>query len=91
MQTSALDTYTEQELMRNINNNLLDRRRTSVFVAHRLQTIADADLIIVLNQGKVAEQGSHSDLMHKRDGLYRGAFLSAAPLKAAEIRIGRRT
>lgn len=42
MQTSALDTYTEADVTRNINNTLLDKQRTSVFVAHRLKTIADA-------------------------------------------------
>lgn len=41
-QTSALDTYTEADVMRNINSSLLDSKRTSVFVAHRLRTIADA-------------------------------------------------
>lgn len=41
-QTSALDTYTEADVMRNINNTLLDRKRTSIFVAHRLKTISDA-------------------------------------------------
>lgn len=40
--TSALDTYTEADVMRNINTTLLDKKRTSVFVAHRLKTIADA-------------------------------------------------
>lgn len=41
-QTSALDTYTEADVMRNINSSLLAQKRTSVFVAHRLKTIADA-------------------------------------------------
>ncbi|KNZ59027.1 mitochondrial ABC transporter ATM [Puccinia sorghi] len=74
--TSALDVYTEQELMRNIGENLLNKRRTSVFIAHRLKTIADADLIIVLNDGKVVEQGSHEGLMNIDDGVYRGMWLS---------------
>lgn len=42
LQTSALDTYTEADVARNINNVLLDKQRTSVFVAHRLKTIADS-------------------------------------------------
>jgi len=67
--TSALDTHTEQALMQNINSILREKNRTSVFVAHRLRTIYDADLIIVLRDGKVAEQGTHKELID-RDGLY---------------------
>ncbi|KAH9991505.1 P-loop containing nucleoside triphosphate hydrolase protein [Xylariaceae sp. FL0662B] len=67
--TSALDTPTEQALMQNINSILRDKARTSVFVAHRLRTIYDADLIIVLREGSVAEQGTHQELI-ERGGLY---------------------
>ncbi|WWC73639.1 iron-sulfur clusters transporter ATM1, mitochondrial [Kwoniella pini CBS 10737] len=68
--TSALDVYTETELMRNINNTLLGGGKTSVFIAHRLRTISDADLIIVLRDGKVAEQGSHEQLLEIDGGVY---------------------
>ncbi|GAA5966678.1 hypothetical protein JCM21900_005650 [Sporobolomyces salmonicolor] len=71
--TSALDSTTEADLMRNINSTLLSKSRTSIFIAHRLKTVADADLIIVLRDGSVAEQGSHSSLMAK-DGLYRAMW-----------------
>lgn len=67
--TSALDSYTETELMRNIHANLLDKRRTAIFVAHRLRTISDSDFIIVLQRGNVAEKGTHAELM-ERQGLY---------------------
>jgi ABC transporter ATM len=67
--TSALDTHTEQALMGNINSILREKSRTSVFVAHRLRTIFDADLIIVLKEGSVAEMGTHRDLVD-RGGLY---------------------
>ncbi|KAI0876178.1 transporter ATM1 precursor [Hypoxylon argillaceum] len=67
--TSALDTHTEQTLMQNINSILREKARTSVFIAHRLRTIYDADLIIVLKEGRVAEQGTHKDLID-RGGLY---------------------
>ncbi|KAI0968355.1 transporter ATM1 precursor [Xylaria arbuscula] len=67
--TSALDTHTEQALMQNINSILREKSRTSVFVAHRLRTIYDADLIIVLKEGRVAEQGTHKELID-RGGLY---------------------
>ncbi|GAA5939371.1 ATP-binding cassette Fe/S cluster precursor transporter ATM1 [Sporobolomyces koalae] len=64
--TSALDSTTEADLMRNINQTLLSKARTSIFIAHRLKTIADSDLIIVLADGYVAEQGTHTELMAKR-------------------------
>ncbi|KAJ5206340.1 ABC transporter integral membrane type 1 [Penicillium cf. griseofulvum] len=67
--TSALDTYTEQALLQNINSILKDKSRTSVFVAHRLRTIADSDQILVLKEGHVAEMGSHRELL-ERDGIY---------------------
>lgn len=67
--TSALDTHTEQALMMNINSILRERGRTSVFVAHRLRTIFDSDLIIVLKEGHVAEMGTHRELID-RDGVY---------------------
>ncbi|KAI1770986.1 P-loop containing nucleoside triphosphate hydrolase protein [Hypoxylon cercidicola] len=67
--TSALDTHTEQALMQNINSILREKARTSVFVAHRLRTIYDADLIIVLKEGRVAEQGTHKELID-HGGLY---------------------
>lgn len=67
--TSALDTHTEQALMGNINGILKEKHRTSVFIAHRLRTIYDADLIIVLKEGKVAETGTHRELIDT-GGLY---------------------
>ncbi|KEZ43114.1 Iron-sulfur clusters transporter ATM1, mitochondrial [Scedosporium apiospermum] len=67
--TSALDTHTEQALMANINSILREKGRTSVFVAHRLRTIFDADLIIVLREGSVAEMGTHQQLIDS-GGLY---------------------
>ena len=67
--TSALDTHTEQALMVNINSILREKARTSVFVAHRLRTIFDSDLIIVLKEGSVAEMGTHRELID-RDGVY---------------------
>lgn len=55
--------------MRNINETLLSRARTSIFIAHRLKTISDSDLIIVLKDGGVAEQGTHAELM-AMEGVY---------------------
>lgn len=68
--TSALDTFTEASLMRDLNDTLLKNRRTAIFVAHRLRTISDADLIIVLQDGKVQQQGKHEELLAMNGSLY---------------------
>jgi len=65
--TSALDTRTEQEILATLHR--VSTGRTSLSIAHRLSTIADADSIFVLNEGRLAEQGSHNDLL-RLDGLY---------------------
>jgi ABC-type multidrug transport system fused ATPase/permease subunit len=65
--TSSLDTESERAVKENIDR-LLDGR-TSFVIAHRLSTVRDADLILVLEKGRLVEQGSHDDLM-KRQGLY---------------------
>ncbi|KAF7295148.1 hypothetical protein MIND_01053300 [Mycena indigotica] len=75
--TSALDAHTESELMRNINNILRDQGRTSIFIAHRLRTVVEADLIIVLKEGQVAEQGTHEQLLRK-GGLYQSMWVEQA-------------
>ena len=67
--TSALDTYTEQSLMSEINDMLREKKRTSVFVAHRLRTIWDSEEILVLKDGGVAEWGTHRELVDK-GGVY---------------------
>ncbi|GLB40613.1 putative iron-sulfur clusters transporter ATM1 [Lyophyllum shimeji] len=67
--TSALDANTESELMKNINSTLLDKARTSIFIAHRLRTVVESDLIIVMKDGEVVEEGTHEELLQK-GGLY---------------------
>ncbi|QLG72958.1 hypothetical protein HG535_0E00420 [Zygotorulaspora mrakii] len=69
--TSALDTHTEQSLLKTIRNNFDKNSKTSIYIAHRLRTIADADKIIVLEDGSVKEEGKHSELLGKPDSLYR--------------------
>jgi ATP-binding cassette subfamily B protein len=65
--TSALDTRTEQDILATLNRVAQDR--TSLSIAHRLSTIADSDQILVLNEGQLAESGTHGELL-RRDGLY---------------------
>ncbi|KAI8814848.1 putative ABC transporter [Cladochytrium replicatum] len=67
--TSSLDQRTEAQIMGLISSYLHDNKKTSVFIAHRLRTIRDADEIIVLNEGKVVEQGPHEVLL-RNGGLY---------------------
>lgn len=65
--TSALDTESEKLVQEALSELLKDR--TSLVIAHRLSTIQDADEIIVLKDGKIAERGQHSDLL-KKEGIY---------------------
>jgi ATP-binding cassette subfamily B protein len=65
--TSALDTRTEQDILATLRR--VSAHRTSLSIAHRLSTIADSDLIYVMHEGRLAEQGTHTQLL-RRDGLY---------------------
>ena len=65
--TSALDTRTEQDILATLHS--VAEGRTSLSIAHRLSTIADADTILVLDGGELAEQGTHTALLRK-GGLY---------------------
>lgn len=66
--TSALDTESEKMVQEALNN--LMKNRTSLVIAHRLSTIQNADLILVLEKGKIVEQGTHLQLL-SNNGLYR--------------------
>ena len=65
--TSALDTHTEREIQASLDD--VSKNRTTVVIAHRLSTVVNADEILVLKDGVVAERGRHNDLM-RQGGLY---------------------
>lgn len=65
--TSALDTQTEREIQHSLD--MVSKDRTTLVIAHRLSTVVNADEIIVLKSGEIAERGTHSKLL-KMDGLY---------------------
>ncbi len=79
--TSALDSKTEQDIQDALDQ--VSRGRTSLVIAHRLSTIVHADKILVLDKGRLAEEGSHAELI-ARDGLY--ASLWNQQLKAEQAR-----
>ncbi len=67
--TSALDAESE-ELIKHALQTLL-KGRTALIIAHRLSTIAHADWVVVINDGRIVEQGRHQDLLKQTNGLYR--------------------
>ena len=64
---SAVDTSTEEEILKNLKNFM--RERTSIMISHRISTVKDADKIIVLSESKIAEEGTHEQLIAK-GGIY---------------------
>lgn len=67
--TSALDSLTEESISKTIRDITKDLKKIVIIIAHRLSTVMHADMIYVLEKGKIVEQGNHEDLL-KQEGLY---------------------
>ena len=82
--TAAMDTETEKLIQNALS--VLTKGKTTIMIAHRLSTLRDADKLIVIEHGKVAEEGTHSELLKKENGVYKKLYtLQADALKNAGI------
>jgi ATP-binding cassette subfamily B protein len=69
--TSSVDTETESEIREALNNLMQDR--TTFIIAHRIQSITEANLILVMDQGRIIQRGKHADLVNE-EGIYQQIF-----------------
>ena len=72
--TSSIDTYSEELIQRATEK--ITKGRTSIVIAHRLATIVNADKIVVMDKGKIVEQGTHYELLTKNEGYYKNLYYS---------------
>jgi len=72
--TSSIDTYSEELLQNAVE--IITKDRTSIIIAHRLATIVNADVIVVMDQGNIVETGTHSELISKENGVYKNLYNS---------------
>ena len=70
--TSSVDTETEAEIRAALNR--LMENRTTFIIAHRIQSVMNADLILVLDKGEVVQMGTHKELVEQKDGIYRQIY-----------------
>ena len=68
---SSIDTYTEEDILKGLK--VFMKERTSIIISHRISTIKVSDLIIVLDDGEIVEQGKHQELVDK-DGMYANLY-----------------
>ena len=82
--TAAMDTATERRIQDALAN--LTRGKTTIMIAHRLSTLKNADKLVVIEHGKVAETGTHRELLARENGIYRKLFtLQEEALKRAGV------
>ena len=67
-----MDTETEAEIRAALNR--LMENRTTFIIAHRIQSVMSADLILVLDKGEVLQMGTHKELVAQKDGMYREIY-----------------
>jgi len=79
--TSALDSFTEREIQSALER--VSRGRTTIVIAHRLSTVVDADEILVLDKGVIAERGTHQELLG-RGGIYSAMWSRQRQVDAAQ-------
>ena len=83
--TAAMDTGTERKIQEALSE--LIKGKTTIMIAHRLSTLRDADELVVIERGKVAESGTHKELLEKEEGVYKKLYtLQEEALKSAGIR-----
>jgi ABC-type multidrug transport system fused ATPase/permease subunit len=72
--TSSIDTHSEEMIRR--ATEAVTQGRTSIVIAHRLATIVNADKIIVMDKGKIVEEGTHYELINRNEGYYKNLYFS---------------
>ena len=86
--TSSVDTETEAEIRAALNR--LMENRTTFIIAHRIQSVMNADLILVLDKGEVVQMGTHKELVTQKDGMYRQIYdIQTRIDEELEMEIGR--
>lgn len=78
--TSSIDTHSEEMIQK--ATETITKERTSIVIAHRLATIVNADIIIVMDKGQIVEKGSHSELLQNENGYYRKLYDSQFSVSA---------
>ena len=68
--TSALDSETEKDIQKALESLINQKDKTVLAVAHRLSTLKNMDRIVVLDEGRIVEEGTHSQLMQKQNSRY---------------------